>query len=143
MCGQTILPDALEAIRNANWQYRWCGAYLTPGPATRVWNAKVGTSWKPILVFDTGEDRQFLVSDVFRSAGDDKRHHRWGQSESGIAALVEAFTKPGDLVVDPFLGGGTAAVVCCDLGRRFLGCDVDVAAVARTRDRLRDRKAVA
>lgn len=148
MCGQAILPDALnligrawepardEYIDEAQWVYRWCGAYMTSGPATRIWNANVGSSWKPILVFDRGEARDFLITDVFRSTGDDKRHHRWGQNEAGIAAVVEAFTKPGDLVVDPFLGGGTTAVVCRDLGRRFVGCDIDAAAVAATRERL-------
>lgn len=153
MCGQSILPDALDLIRRAfsppideyvgegSWVYRWCGAYLMSGPATRVWNAAVGSAWKPILVFEHayGADRSeapFVTTDVFRSTGDDKQHHRWGQNEDGIAALVEAFTSPGDLVVDPFLGGGTTAVVCRELGRRFVGCDIDAAAVSATRERL-------
>jgi ParB-like chromosome segregation protein Spo0J len=148
MCGQSILPDALAAISYARnimaedeytgeirWTYRWCGAYLTIGPATRIHHAAIGTSWKPILVFDRGREREFLTTDVFRSTGDDKAHHHWGQNENGIAALVEAFTKPGDLVVDPFLGGGTTAVVCKALGRRFIGCDIDAAAVSRARAR--------
>lgn len=151
MTGQTILPDVLHLTLSARdhdadeymrdsgddrWHYRWCGAYLTPGPATRVWNAEVGTAWKPILVFDRGGARRFLTSDLFISSGDDKRHHHWGQSEEGIARLVEAFTQPGDLVVDPFLGGGTTAVVCRDLGRQFIGCDIDAAAVNATLKRL-------
>jgi ParB-like chromosome segregation protein Spo0J len=148
MCGQSILPDAIEQILEPveppldhhcdeqRWEYRWCGAYLTSGPATRVWNAEVGTSWKPILVFDRGQEREFLTTDVFRSTGDDKQHHHWGQNEAGIAALVEAFTEPGDVVVDPFMGGGTTAVVCKALGRSFVGCDIDAAAVEATRSRL-------
>ncbi len=149
MAGQSILPDALELILRAarppideyidwqRWRYRWCCSYLTIGPSTRVWHAKVGTSWKPILVFDLeGEERSFLTTDVFRPTGDDKRYHPWGQNEAGIAALVEAFTEPGDTVVDPFLGGGTTAVVCQALGRRFVGCDIDAATVETTRRRL-------
>lgn len=154
MCGQSILLDAADLIREAykppvdeyigeaRWNYRWCGAYMTSGPAARVWNANIGSAWKPILVFDYwnekgwGSSREFVTTDVFRSEGDDKRHHHWGQNEAGIAALVEAFTNPGDLVVDPFLGGGTTAVVCRDLGRRFVGCDIDAAAVTSARDRI-------
>lgn len=123
MSGQFLLPEVMEQINSARdpftgdaWHYRWCGAYLTSGPATRVHVPKVGTSWKPILVFDCAAEREFLTTDVFRSTGDDKDHHHWGQNENGIAALVEAFTKPGDTVVDPFLGGGTTAVVCRALG---------------------------
>lgn len=53
-----------------------------------------------------------------------------------MATLVERLTKPSALVVDPFLGGGTTAVVCRDLGRRFIGCDIDAAHVATSRERV-------
>lgn len=58
---------------------------------------------------------------------------------AAIAALAERLTEPGQLVVDPFLGGGTTAVVCRHLGRRFVGCDRDAAAVASARARLEGR----
>jgi len=38
---------------------------------------------------------------------------------------IEAFTEPGDLVYDPFMGGGTALVEACALGRNALGTDVN------------------
>jgi len=147
MCGQTTMADVIAIFANAaykatpdaaweRWHLRWCCAYLTYGPATRVWHHNVGTRWKPLLVFDRNEDRPFLTMDVFTSDGDDKRHHYWGQNEQGFARIVEAFTNPGDLVVDPFLGGGTTAIVCRDLGRRFAGCDIDAAAVNTTIQRL-------
>jgi site-specific DNA-methyltransferase (adenine-specific) len=46
-------------------------------------------------------------------------------------ALVErcllAATNPGDLVLDPFLGGGTTAVACVRLRRGFVGVELDLA----------------
>lgn len=47
--------------------------------------------------------------------------------------LVELFTDPGDLVLDPFCGSGTTGVACVRLGRRFIGIEKDAtyAAVAR------------
>jgi DNA modification methylase len=39
-------------------------------------------------------------------------------------------------VVDPCLGGGTTAIVCRDLGRRFVGCDIDADAVLTAQERL-------
>lgn len=132
MVGQTYLPDYITRLTR-HVKYRWCAAYLTDGPATRIHGRKVGTKWKPVLIFGGDE---FLTQDVFESRGDDKRFHHWGQSESGMADIVERLTKPGQLVVDPFLGGGTTAVVCRDLGRRFIGCDIDPAAVNVARGRL-------
>jgi len=38
--------------------------------------------------------------------------------------LLQRYTKPGDLVVDPFCGSGTTLDVARDLGRRALGYDV-------------------
>lgn len=37
--------------------------------------------------------------------------------------IVEQFTEPGDLVLDPFCGSGTTGVACLRLGRRFVGVE--------------------
>lgn len=42
-----------------------------------------------------------------------------------MRALVEDFTNPGELVLDPFAGAGTTAVACKELGRRFVGWELD------------------
>jgi hypothetical protein len=112
---------------------RWVGVYLTGGAAYRDHQSRIATNWKPLLIFG---GRRPLNTDVFRSNGDDKRHHLWGQNEQAFGQLVEAFTDPGDLVVDPFVGAGTTAVACHDLGRRFVGCDVDAEAIAVARGRV-------
>lgn len=51
--------------------------------------------------------------------------HPTQKSEKLLAKLLLASTRPGDLVVDPFLGSGTAAVVAKKLGRRFLGIELN------------------
>jgi adenine-specific DNA-methyltransferase len=45
--------------------------------------------------------------------------------EDLIARIVRASTNPGDLVLDPYMGTGTTAVVARDEGRHFLGAEVD------------------
>lgn len=49
------------------------------------------------------------------------------------AAAIEAFTDPGDLVLDPFVGGGTTAVECLRLARRVLAADLNPLATFVTR----------
>jgi DNA modification methylase len=38
--------------------------------------------------------------------------------------MILAWSEPGDLVADPFLGSGTAAVAAKKLGRRFIGSEI-------------------
>ncbi len=39
--------------------------------------------------------------------------------------VIERFSEPGDYVLDPFVGGGTAAVEALAAGRRFVGFDLN------------------
>lgn len=38
--------------------------------------------------------------------------------------LIEAVTRPGDLVLDPAAGGYTTLRACRETGREFMGCDI-------------------
>lgn len=41
------------------------------------------------------------------------------------ARCILAGTRPGDVVLDPFMGSGTTAQVATDLGRHFVGCELN------------------
>ena len=41
-----------------------------------------------------------------------------------VSQVIQSLSSPGDLVVDPFLGGGTTAIESRLAGRRFIGCDI-------------------
>jgi hypothetical protein len=61
---------------------------------------------------------------------------------------IDAFTRPGDLVVDPFCGGGTTIIEAVALGRRAAGIDISALAtfLARTKTSplsIHDRRALA
>jgi len=54
-----------------------------------------------------------------------------------VSALLDRYTRPGDLVLDPFVGSGTALVEASVLGRRSVGVDVDPVAVEVSRAKTR------
>ena len=51
--------------------------------------------------------------------------HPTQKPEKLIAKLILASSKPGDVVLDPFLGSGTTSVVAKKLGRKFVGIEAD------------------
>ncbi|MFN0092300.1 MAG: DNA methyltransferase [Acidimicrobiales bacterium] len=55
--------------------------------------------------------------------------------------LIELFTYRGDVVLDPFMGSGSAAVAAVQTGRRFLGFDTDEGYVAAAEARISRERA--
>lgn len=138
MCGQVHFPEVLDRLTEF-MKYQWLTAYLTPGgQAVQIFPRKVNTFWKPVVWLTKGEYDGDWVGDVMQSAvnDNDKQHHEWGQSESGMANIISRWTNAGDTVLDPFLGGGTTIVCAAMLGRKAIGFDVSESAVNTTMERL-------
>lgn len=60
-----------------------------------------------------------------------------------LERIIEASSNPGDVVLDPFCGCGTALVAAEKLGRQWIGIDITYLAIATMRHRLRDSLGVA
>ena len=54
--------------------------------------------------------------------------------------IIRQFSRRGDTVLDPFVGGGTTLVECVLLGRRGIGVDISPQAVGHTKQRLTELK---
>lgn len=143
MTGQSHLPDIFSEMKVTGLTYNWTVAYLTSGnQAPQVVDRRVAARWKPVLWFvkggSYGSYNGYFVGDVVRAEpiDNERQYHPHGQSEAGIAELVRRFSEPGDTVLDPFCGGGTTAVAALSLDRKFIGVDIDEAAVDTTLGRI-------
>ena len=56
--------------------------------------------------------------------------------------LIELYTFAGELVLDPFMGAGSAAVAAVRTGRHFIGYDTDEGYVAAARGRVEAERSV-
>jgi hypothetical protein len=138
MVGQSYLPEIM-AMMCRHLNYHWTCGYMTPGgQAVQLWDRKVNTFWKPLLWFTKGEYAGDWIGDVCKSEtnDNDKKHHNWGQSESGMVDIVERFSERSSIVLDPFLGGGTTGVVCVAMQRTFIGIELDATVAAKAKQRI-------
>jgi site-specific DNA-methyltransferase (adenine-specific) len=98
--------------------------YMAPGLVThaRAARGKLPTdTWWHTIVSPTGKERTGYPT----------------QKPLGVLRrIVQASSRPGDWVLDPFAGSGTTAAAAAELGRRFVAVDDNEAAIAVMRDRL-------
>jgi hypothetical protein len=74
-----------------------------------------------VLVAET-HSREYLI------------HKYWSRKPANVVrALIERYTRPGDVVVDPFCGSGVTLIEADKLGRRAVGIDVNPIAALLTR----------
>jgi len=125
MSGHAHLPEVMARL-GEHLHYRWIIAYLTRGSAARIHARNVTVGWKPVLVY--GSLARWF-HDVARSDGPDKAFHISGQSVSGMADLLGKLADPGQIICDPFAGGGTTAVVALAEGCSFVDAEIDQAVI--------------
>ena len=149
LSGQSYLPEVMRNLEHEDLTYVWTLAYMMKDHIGLRQRPIAGCGWKPLLWYCKGGiPKNPNISDVIYSdpAGSGE-YHKWGQSSDGFVQIFDRLRlKPDDLVVDPFLGGGTTAIACLEYsitdadcvkhGRlRFIGADIDEACITTTEDR--------
>ena len=73
--------------------------------------------------------------EAYRVSGKNK-YHVAGFPIKLCEMVIKCWSKPNDLVLDPFVGSGTTAVACKQLGRKFIGIDISPEYCEMARKRL-------
>ena len=76
------------------------------------------------------------ISDVLPWRYSGNRCHPTEKSVDTLRPLVEAFSKPGDTVLDPFSGSGSSLVAAALLGRNYIGIELEAQYCELARRRL-------
>lgn len=121
-----------DAIEAAGIRYKRACFWFKPdsapqfngqGPAMAVeafvtaWCGKGHSSWN-------GGGRRNMFQHPTNQSDRDGRHPT-EKPLSLLGELIGLFTKPDQLICDPFLGGGSTAVACIKRGRRCIGIEKD------------------
>jgi 16S rRNA G966 N2-methylase RsmD len=135
MSGQSYL-DEIYKLLSEHLTYYWTASYLTPGQPTPLRQVNVNTTWKPLLIYRKGLYKGKIFGDVFKSDGNDKENHKWGQSESGMFDIISKMCLPGQSILDPFCGAGTTGVAALKHGCYFDGLEIELENVNISKARL-------
>lgn len=124
MCGESYLNQIMP-LMDKHLEYYWIGCILTPDQNANLWQKKVKTKWKPLLIYTNGNYNGKVFTDVFKGENDGKELHEWQQSESVMDAIIGKICYEGQSILDPFCGSGTTGVAALKQGCFFDGIDID------------------
>lgn len=119
------IPVMTDAVQAAGWT--WRGVVVWEKPSARPMQGQF-RSQAEYLVFATkgrlerSTDR--CLPGVFRQGVDTPRKvHLTGKPVPLMRDLLEV-AKPGGVVLDPFMGGGSTGLACLETGRGFIGIEL-------------------
>jgi hypothetical protein len=138
-CGQNLLPDVMSLLGD-HLSYRWAFSLVHCDSRHTVVSGRFRAAWKPVLLYSKGHaDIPESLSDTYQvtSTGTDKKYHPWQQPVAPFRYWLSRLTRPGQLATDPFAGSGTIALICHELGLRYVGTEVDRKTYRVARGRIR------
>lgn len=134
--GQHRLTEKLRRIEE-HLTFRWLGTSRWHQKANEFMPYKLVSKSSPFLIYSKGDWTPLRKwSDTLEIEGCEKNDHPYQKPIEEIERLLQYFSQPGDLVVDPCGGSFTTAVACQRLGRRCVSCDIEKAYVVRGLERL-------
>ena len=108
-------------------QYTYTLNYIVRAKPAKLRGYNLYTWRTPVLWYRKGKGfphraipDTYITSNAVPDGG-----HRWNKNVGVLQYWIEAFTEPGDLVLDPFCGSGSVAAACKRSGRAHISIDID------------------
>lgn len=141
-CGIDGIGQVIAAMQAGGLEYRWLFGGFMPGRRKLLY--RVMSRWFPCLWFGKGHSQpKRLVFDMSISnvnghilPDGDTAKHKWQKPIDWFPFYLCGFTDAGDVVYDPFAGGGTIPAVCKMLSRDWLASEIDPDTAERARERV-------
>ena len=107
--------------------YRWSLACWISNGMTR--GALGFGNWIYTAIFSKSEsihrNKQDFSKTSISNGNNERTKHKGRKPDGYMDWLLDLFTEPGDLVIDPFLGSGTTLLRCEKKNRRCVGGEID------------------
>jgi site-specific DNA-methyltransferase (adenine-specific) len=110
-------------------QFVRLGAWVKPNPMPQISADRPGQGFETVLIMHAGErPKQWNRgggSGVWTYPVEPAALVPTQKPLALVKSLVSDFTTPGETILDPFSGSGTTGVAAVQMGRRFVGCEMD------------------
>ena len=88
-------------------------------------------------IVNTGTRYPKSVLNISRDFSAQQQVHQHQKPLTVLRWLLKTYSNPGDVVLDNAMGSGATGVGCLELGRQFIGCELDPAAFGVAEARIR------
>ncbi len=100
-----------------------------------IWVVKPGGKW----TFNKPKDKPYLRPEINGGITQGKNKiHPTQKSKKAIISLIEIHTNPGDIIFDPFSGSGEISLNANEMGRLYIGSEIDQVYWKKSRTRIKN-----
>lgn len=121
---QSDIGKVIELFANNGLSYQWQFIIKHTGAPTSTYGKKLSIHYKSLLWFSMGQGDDITADDFLDVEFQGNTINTW---ESGTVPdyYIEKFTKPQDIIYDPFLDSGLVGLSAIQQKRQFIGCTGD------------------
>lgn len=132
--GHARLPEVFEGFRECKVEfgddalefYHICALAMS-GKTAAMHYVGAQNGFKPVIIgMKSPLHKPYrMYNDLLTGSGREKDAHDWQQSAEELLPLIDAFSPPGGIILDPFVGTGTYGIAAKMRARKFIGVDID------------------
>ena len=131
---QPITADLMDAVRTAGkWAVIFGGNYYNL-PASSCWlvwdKENAGTDFADAELAWTNLPKavrlkRWMWNGMLRAGGESRGDHPTQKPVNVMEWALTLLPEPRQTILDPFMGSGTTGVACVNLGRKFIGIEIE------------------
>jgi adenine-specific DNA-methyltransferase len=125
------------AMEETGLNYLYTLQYIIPGKPGALHLYGLYPCATPCLLFAKGRTKASpYLPDALVSSDNPDNAFKWQKNIKLVSRWLTSFSKPGDIVYDPFAGSGTVPAVCKMTGRNFIASEIDPERAEKARRRV-------